>query len=410
MTHPSNPSRPILPIPAALKGADFGSFAHNTVVVRLPEIARRVLADNDFTPDIVSELQKLISEIPSSMIRPLTDTNAPDTSAWQIYVSPYLKHNWLDVPWFFAETYFYRRIIEATSYFEQMDGRDPFIKQKQLGLESTLPTIRALCEQLQGWLDQGWNLEIFGRILSVDLWGNQADLSLWPAGEESQPNHTDIDQQQAHLLVDDTTKVTAQLENTNRNERVDFLVDNAGFELVGDLCLVDYLISTGKIQNVRFNLKIHPTFVSDAIRTDVVNTITYLGSDEVESVRGLAERLKDHLENGRLQLHSHPFWTSPLAAWEMPLELRQNLASASLIISKGDANYRRLLGDRHWSFTSPFNDIVSYLPAPLVALRTFKSEVAAGLKTRQLAEVKQKDPYWITNGRWGVVQYADSAY
>jgi len=89
----------------------------------------------------------------------------------------------------------------------------------------------------------------------------------------------------------------------------------------------------------------------------------------------------------------------------MPASLRRKLSEADLLISKGDANYRRLLGDRHWPFTTPFDDIVGYLPAPLLALRTFKSEVAAGLHPEQVADLDKNDPDWLINGKWGVIQF-----
>lgn len=98
------------------------------------------------------------------------------------------------------------------------------------------------------------------------------------------------------------------------------------------------------------------------------------------------------------------FWTSPLAFWEIPNSLKNELANASLIVVKGDANYRRLLDDRHWDFTTNIADIVCYLPAPMVALRTLKSEVVVGLKSQVIEEVAKSDPAWLTNGQWGVVQ------
>ena len=43
---------------------------------------------------------------------------APDLDAWKNYVNPYLGQNWYQPPWFFTEHYFYRRILEATGYFQ----------------------------------------------------------------------------------------------------------------------------------------------------------------------------------------------------------------------------------------------------------------------------------------------------
>lgn len=91
----------------------------------------------------------------------------------------------------------------------------------------------------------------------------------------------------------------------------------------------------------------------------------------------------------------------------MPEELKNELAQSSLIIIKGDANYRRCLGDRQWSFTTVFEDIVCYFPAPILVLRTLKSEIAAGLQLKQVEKLNQEDPNWLTNGQWGLIQFSE---
>jgi hypothetical protein len=86
-------------------------------------------------------------------------------------------------------------------------------------------------------------------------------------------------------------------------------------------------------------------------------------------------------------------------------KLKEELSQAGLVISKGDANYRRLLGDRHWPFTTRFTEVVSYYPSDILALRTLKSELVVGLENGQAESVTVKDPDWMLNGRWGMVQY-----
>jgi hypothetical protein len=63
-----------------------------------------------------------------------------------------------------------------------------------------------------------------------------------------------------------------------------------------------------------------------------------------------------------------------------------------------------MLGDLHWPATMPVNEIVRP-HRNLVALRTAKSEVVAGLKATTIASARQADSAWMTNGRWGMVQY-----
>jgi hypothetical protein len=158
---------------------------------------------------------------------------------------------------------------------------------------------------------------------------------------------------------------------------------------------------------VRLNLKIHPTFVSDAMISDVQDTVRFLAQEENKATAAFGERLQGYLEDSRLLMSDHPFWTSPFAFWLLPDDLRQELSQSRLIISKGDANYRRLLGDRMWPFTTSFQAIMSYTPAPLLALRSLKAELAAGLTEAQIERLNREDPDWLVNGRWGVIQFVE---
>jgi Uncharacterized conserved protein len=243
------------------------------------------------------------------------------------------------------------------------------------------------------------------RLLKTALWGNQADLSMWGAGEES-PDHLGTGNEEAHLLADDTAAALDHLDALDRPARVDVWADNAGFELVTDLALADGLLAAGLADPLVLHVKAHPTFVSDATVGDVHATLDRLATDADTATRALAERLYDAIQSGRLQLRDPFTWTSPLRAREFPANVNAELARADLVISKGDANYRRLLGDRHWAVTKPFAEVVSYFPAPLLALRTLKAEVTCGLAPEQVERLDNAHPDWLTSGEWGVIQFA----
>lgn len=70
------------------------------------------------------------------------------------------------------------------------------------------------------------------------------------------------------------------------------------------------------------------------------------------------------------------------------------------------ANYRRLLGDRHWPFDTPFRCATDYFPAPLLALRTLKAELAVGIAPEAQARAAATHPgtSWLTAGVFGVAQ------
>jgi uncharacterized protein with ATP-grasp and redox domains len=399
---------PKLAVPPPLRGADAGSFAEHSIVHRLPHIAQRVVADNPLTTAMRYRIADLIAAIPHRTLEAFTDPAAPDMPGWLDYVHPYLDQNWLQVPWFLAETYFYRRLIAITDFFRT--GFDPFATEKQQGLHTTVGRGQALATQAHRLRADGWLPEAFIHLLTLALWGNQADMSLWAPDDATQPSHMQADHPHEHLVVNEAEAVAhylTTLQDTQRAEAlcVDCLLDNAGFELLGDLCLTDYLLSTAQVRTMRFHAKLHPTFVSDAMMADVHTTIAWLRHHADSALRTLGERLHAYVRHRRLLLYTHPFWTSPLPMWEMPDDLRALLAEADLVMAKGDANYRRALGDAHWPLTTPLADVVSYFPAPLVFLRTCKAEVIAGLSSAQVHELHLRDPAWLTNGAWGVIQF-----
>lgn len=383
-----------------------GTWAYSTVSERLPEIAARVIAENDFPDPVNENLSRLQEEIKHHLIRPLVDQGAPDQEEWIKYCEPYLGQNWLDVPWFFTEHYFYRRIMEAVDYFQL--GQDPFAYQKSQGLKSSKDQIQRLSAFLEKSIgnQESSPRETLREGIYFSLWGNQADLSLWPADSDSSPQHTSQETLQDHLLASHMAQILDFVgTGAQPLPRVDLMLDNAGFELISDLALADIFLSTGIAEQVVLQAKAHPTFVSDVIPEDVFEGIRFLGRQPESPVKSFGQRLEEHTRTGKLKTHSHFFWNSPLPMWQLPDDLIREWEGSSLVISKGDANYRRLLGDRQWEMTLPFEDVMDFLPRPLAALRTLKAELAVGLDLERIQEVRNQDPDWMVNGRWGVIHF-----
>lgn len=371
-------------------------FAYFTLTKRMPAIVQRVILENDFCTEIVHKLEALSHELPEKTISYLTD-QGQDVADWNRYLQPMIGKHWIDIPWFFAEAYFYRRILQATHYFLPGSfGVDPYALQKRRGLETAISSIREISTQ---------NNNSLIALLYFCLWVNRADMSLFPINTEDNNQQT-ISLEQNQVLIDDTAQIVEKISNFNK-VRIDFIIDNAGLELFGDLCLVDFLLTSQAAEIIYLHLKPYPTFVSDATIQDVHDTLAILAADDNKQVQLLAQRLQNYIIQGRLICHDDYFWTSPLMFWEMPEALKKQLAQSSLIIIKGDANYRRCLGDLHWSFTTNFADVVCYFPAPIVVLRTLKSEIAVGLQIEQVEKLNKEDPNWLTNGQWGIIQLVE---
>jgi hypothetical protein len=406
---------PIPFLPPPLRGSDPASFAEHTLSVRLPNIARRTLSEIDWPAETAARLQSLADELPHGQLRLLQDLDAPDGTDWNRWLTPYLGQNWLEVPWFLAETCFFCRLLEATGYYRPGFGQgvDPYSFQKRQGLASVEQALQPLCTELEPLRFSRPSPESanfrphrsLAGILRLAVWGNQADFSLWPAGS-AQPGMPENGHLAAQLLVDHAEPANRYLEELNQPaRRLDFILDNGGVELAYDLALADFLLANSVASAIHFHLKPYPIYVSDATVPDVYGMVAFLASSADLAMSRLARRLDGHLESGKLRLQTDLFWASPLSGWEMPPTLGRELGQSDLIVSKGDVNYRRWVGDRHWPFATPEGDVLDYLPAPVLFLRVFKSNVVVGLQLSQEEEVGLKDPQWLYNGNWGIIQF-----
>ena len=394
----SGSTRRNVELPPPLMTSEPGSFARRTIVERKPQIIRQVMEDNNYPPGIVQALETFREEIASQPIRPLSE-QAPDVAFWNRELATYRGKTWLEVPWYFAETYFYRRLLEAVRYFQPgpWEGHDPFEKQKR-GQEEV--AVERLAEAW-GELADVEPAMVFEALLHSCLWGNRADLSNYTVSLQAHGGLM-ARQERRNILIDHTEEVRELLAGGLR--RVDFVNDNVGMELLFDLALADFLLVQGWGREVVFHLKDHPFFVSDAMPKDVQATISLLRAAPDAAAQELGARLYDHLEVGQLILKDDPFWTSSLMFRHLPPSLRAELARSNLVILKGDVNYRRLLDDCHWPHVTPMEKIAVYFPASFVVLRTLKGEIMVGLEAGQAEALAAEDPTWLINGKRGIIQ------
>jgi uncharacterized protein with ATP-grasp and redox domains len=387
-----------LTLPSPLMTSEPGSFARSTIVERKPQIIRQVIEDNDYAADIVRALEVFREEIASRPIQPLQEA-APDVAFWNAEWKTYQGKTWLQVPWYFAETFFYRRLLEAVRYFQpgSWQGRNPFQKQKQRQMEADVQRLAAEWDQFSALEPE----VLFEALLHSCLWGNRTDLSNFTVKVRAQGGLATRDERHL-ILIDRTAQVHALL--ACGTQRVDFINDNVGIDLLFDLALADFLLRQGWTRLVKLHLKDHPFFVSDAMPEDVRATISLLQIASNDSMLALGTRLIEHIAAGRLALANDPFWTCCLMLRQMPPHLREDLGRSDLVILKGDVNYRRLLDDCHWPPTTRLEDVTGYFPAPFLTLRTLKGEIMVGLELGQAEALSAADPTWLINGKRGVIQ------
>lgn len=384
-------------LPPLLLTSEPDSFAYNTFKKRIPDILRDTIAVNDFPADIRRRLDALYQEVTKGYIQ-LLQEDTPDRTFWDEVSKPFVGRSWRDVPWYWAEAFFYRRLLEALRYFHPGPTHllDPFlpIKRREWQPQAAPQTMN----QLLSVLPQEQYAR-FERLIHGALWGNRVDLSYNVAGHlgSNSPKHVEQD----NLLADDSEKVWAHLQQNQGV--VIYITDNAGTELLMDLALSNFLLNAGLAEQVHMHVKPQPYYVSDAMTADVVEGLQALRKGGV-AAQALANAVQMKWDAGQLQISTHWFYASSLFYYQLPLDLLAAFANATLVIVKGDANYRRLLGDVHWPTTTPFAQILRYFPAPVVALRTFKAELAVGLVPGQAELIAQQDPEWLVNGRRGVIQ------
>lgn len=376
-----------------------GTLPWDVLHRRHPAIIADVLAAHPYPPAIRTALAGLRAEITGELIEPLPPT-AADRAEWDRLGDGIIGGRWVDAPFLFAESLFYRKLLAATGYFDDgpWAGVDPFGPAKAAGLAD--PGVAAELSALDDVLSRPDRPRRLALILAA-LWGNRVDLAFRLDDPQAAGRAA------AELLADDTDALLDALAGA-AGGTVCVVADNAGAELLPDLVLIDELLGPAGATAVALHLKPAPYFVSDAGLPDLLAALERLRVAS-ETARGVADRLSAALRDGRLEVLAHPFGCAPVDFREMPADLAGRFAEARLTVLKGDLNYRRLLGDRYWPPATPFDELTGYFPGPVAALRTLKSDVTAGLPATLAAGLDRDRPGWRTAGSYAVVQVSGSS-
>ncbi|KZP30085.1 DUF89 domain-containing protein [Athelia psychrophila] len=360
------------------------------------------------------------------------------------------KNKWFTAPWLYAECYLYRLLRSYLGRTTHWKSYDPFFSQKQETLQGSsvaiykiATTMHELEDQKDALVGDPDKLQIlFKEMVQICLWGNATDLSLLThltpddiahlqtVGKEAQEARKEF------ILRDDQADVWAHLQSL-KDQRVDFVLDNAGFELFTDLVFADFLVTyTPYVSKVVFHPKLFPWFVSDVTPPDFADIFDCLlspsffpntaGNDSVSSdtaerinLKKVVTRWKAYLESGVFELSvpqgtqlgaKNPmadFWTDPWPYWDMRTrsgKLFEYLSGSSLVIFKGDL---KLTGDVKWPVSTPFATALGPLAGsfPLLSLRTNKADVAVGINQAVADKLDGRGEDWRVSGKYALISY-----
>ncbi|GMK59461.1 hypothetical protein CspeluHIS016_0800670 [Cutaneotrichosporon spelunceum] len=449
-----NPNQPPWP---AFRGYHEYSFAHAVMGVRLPTILHKAIQDviltlnAEYEEERITDLLACIEKMEQLMddlqgnakLRPIIDDGAGDVALWNKEISKYFKgKDFMNAPWLFAEAYKYRRLRECFSLSKFWVEYDVFFRQKcdtfsrssaaVMELASRFAEPAAIDKGLTPDEERARNQLIFHELAQICLWGNSTDLSLLIDMTEE-----DIKALQStggeHLaateknIIGNDLKALGDLVTGLKGGRIDFILDNAGFELYTDLVFADWLIQSGICREVHFHGKILPWFVSDVRRQDwnwILNQCVYghlfqsedhgndVAEEDVEHLRTLGKRWKQFEKEGKFQYHQHPFWCTGFTFWHLNSEapdLWDTLCESDLVIFKGDLNHRKLTYDCHAPPSTPFAQAIGPLASdpgapPICSLRTIKSDVVVGLPEGVAEHLDATETEnWKISGKYAVV-------
>ncbi|KAG4090845.1 DUF89-domain-containing protein [Neocallimastix lanati (nom. inval.)] len=444
----------LLPPKPLLRGIIPKSFAEDTFDRRIPDIFTQVVknfedalskvdpSENEKLKEgkeIKSKLEKLVDDIINDReFNELNKDEYQDCEEWNNCIKYWKNKNeatYKKCSWLFSESYLYRVLANYFSISKYWKNYDSFTVKKEKSLiGETWKSVVAMADMINPLIkntDDNSVRETFISFLKYSLWGNQADLSLHTNAKIDLTNlHKitldEIKKSDNNLISDESSKIWDYV-STIHGKRFDFILDNAGYETYNDLVFADWLMSKGFASQIVWHCKQIPWYVSDTNIKDFkwiidtcINPPESLKNFDNTNVIEMAKRWKTYIENNQWVLNNDIFWTSNYPFWHMATfapKLYEYLSDSSLLIFKGDMNYRKTVYDCYWPFTTPFIEACGNFgqPVPITGkpfppfacLRTCKADVITGLKEGVSERLDKECKEWLVNGKYGIIQFND---
>ncbi|KAH8265057.1 hypothetical protein KR038_011244, partial [Drosophila bunnanda] len=410
------------------------SFAYLTLRTRMPgvmhQVTQRLFSDEPSLQrqygeevhkdirQIAEALERLKTELSRDRMFQLFHGNEPDKIEWNAFLTelPYPKSCYFRSCWLHAECYLYRRIH---SFFENSHFLTNYDCFSHLKREDMILSNEAMKTLARATYDLVGDFESFRKLLIINLWSSRFAMQLNSYEFKEHEHRESIDvlfqvaQIDRQLLVDDSWLIWKWHKDTQSTIIVDYICDNAGFELFTDMLFLGFLVDNKIADHVRLHVKAIPWYISDTTAPDVEWTVNHLIRHEDEYLSAIGRKWERFMSSEKIVIApiSH-FWTGPqpyFAMVELDLDLYRLLTTARVAIFKGDLNYRKLLGDYIWDSSEEFITCLrGFRPTNICAIRAVKCEVICGLPEGKADALHRRDPRWIFGGAYGLIQYTDS--
>ena len=377
------------PLPHRLDAQDPRSFAHLTLVERVPRLLSGLLSAAPLSAVARARLAEAAAHPLELRVQelPLPPEDAP---RWEEFFAAHRGRRLSTLPFFEWEAYLYAWLLVETGYFES--GRDPFLPAKR---DDFAASLAAMEEASRAALrsDEGPPGPALRAAVERSLRANLADLSN-PEMQARGASGTVL------LHEEPWEEVRALLLS---GDRVRILADNAMSELWYDLLLARALSRAAPRTAIELAVKRDPMFVSDATLSDLDRLWELVdGAPAAPSLGRAAAEVRSLLSSGRVEVRAYPELNAPL---HLSAPALAPLAAPEVtLLVKGDANFRRALEDRAWAPTTPFELACRAPFRRALFLRVLKSECVAGLSAAAVERADREDPTWRTDGRHATVQ------
>lgn len=364
------------------------SFAPYTIEKRFPKIISDLLKQIEN-----KKFEKELEDLKTISTVDYIFGQHKEYKIWNKYIARYVDKSILDVPFIFAEFYFYWKIIEKTKYFE--NKIDPFKIQKQ---ESSYKAVNSIATLIDFINDKSISIQNKWEKIFINLlWSNrEGDLSQISMQSANKSNEIE------NILINDISETFTFIKNNCY--QIDFILDNSGYELSATLVLVYFLLENDLVKDINLHAKKYPFFVSDTTKEDINFILDIFKKHDNKNTQYVAKKLEIFFGNN-IKIFDDSFWCEPL--YFSDERIKNSLYRSHLVIIQGDLNYRRLIGDRLWAYDMDIKMLTKYFPTNVLIVRTLKSEVLVNIPLDKIKEISQKNKKWLVDGSYGIIQLVE---